>query len=216
VHLGWSSALVAGGVAFALGHELLAAADREWMETLVGFVAVGMLVYAALWLNARANTSRFMGELREKMTGALGRGSAFGLFAIAFTAVGRESFETALFLEGLAGDSPRGAVYGAVLGMLALALLVAFVVRVGFKLPMKTLFNASTIMLVATAVVMLGKSIHGLQELGVLPLLPLPFVEVPALGVFSDAFTLLPQLLLALAPLLWMLRRRLPPPTVVA
>jgi high-affinity iron transporter len=207
VHLGWSSALVAGGIAFALGHSLLAAADREWMETLVGFVAVGMLVYAALWLNARANTSRFMGELREKMTGALGRGSAFGLFAIAFTAVGRESFETALFLEGLAGDSLKGAVYGAGLGMVALALLVAFVVRVGFRLPMKTLFNASTVMLVATAVVMLGKSIHGLQELGVLPLLPLPFVELPALGVFSDAFTLLPQLVLALLPLLWAKRR---------
>jgi high-affinity iron transporter len=203
VHLGWSSALVAGGVAFALGHELLAAADREWMETLVGFVAVGMLVYAALWLNARSNMSRFMGELREKMSGALGRGSALGLFAIAFTAVGRESFETALFLEGLAGDSPRGAVYGAALGLLLLGALVAFVVRVGFKLPMKTLFNASTVMLVATAVVMLGKSMHGLQELGVLPLLPLPFFELPALGVFGDAMTLLPQLLLAVVPLLW-------------
>jgi high-affinity iron transporter len=203
VHFGWSSALVAGGVAFALGHQLLAAADREWMETLVGFVAVGMLIYAALWLNARANTSRFMGELRQKMSGALGRGSAFGLFAIAFTAVGRESFETALFLEGLAGDSPKGAVYGAGLGLVGLALLVSFVVRVGFKLPMKTLFNASTVMLIATAVVMLGKSMHGLQELGVLPLLPLPFVELPALGVFSDGFTLLPQVLLVLVPVLW-------------
>jgi high-affinity iron transporter len=71
-------------------------------------------------------------------------------------------------------------------------------------------------MLVATAVIMLGKSIHGLQELGVLPLLPLPFVELPALGVFGDALTLLPQLLLALAPLLWMLRRRLPPPAAHA
>lgn len=207
VHLGWISALVAGIAAFVLGHEALAAADREWVETLVGFFAVAMLLYAALWLNARANMSRFMGELREKMTGALGGGSAVGLFLIAFTAVGRESFETALFIEGLAGDSPRGAMWGAAAGLVLVAGLVVFVTRVGFKLPMKTLFNASTVMLVATAVVLLGKAMHGLQELGVLPLLPLQFIELPALGVFSDGFTLLPQLLVALGPLLWLKAR---------
>ncbi len=209
VHLGWSSALVAGGIGFALGHQLLAAADREWMETLVGFVAVAMLIYAALWLNARANMSKFMGELRQKMTGALGSGSAFGLFAISFTAVGRESFETALFLEGLANDSPRGAAWGAVAGMVLLTGLVFFVTRVGFRLPMKTLFNASTVMLVATAIVMLGKSMHGLQELGALPPLPIPFFELDALGIFPDAYSLVPQLLVAAAPSVWvMLRRR--------
>ena len=207
VHAGWVSALVAGVLAFVLGHQVLAAADREWVETLVGFFAVAMLLYAALWLNARANMSRFMGELREKMTGALGGGSAFGLFVIAFTAVGRESFETALFIEGLAGDSPSGAMWGAGAGLVLVGGLVLFVTRVGFKLPMKTLFNASTVMLVATAVVLLGKAMHGLQELGVLPLLPVPFVELPALGLHPDGFTLLPQLLVAVAPLLWLKAR---------
>jgi high-affinity iron transporter len=207
VHLGWSSALIAGVVAFVLGHRLLAAADREWVETLVGFFAVAMLLYAALWLNRRANMSRFMGELREKMSGALGKGSALGLFVISFTAVGRESFETALFIEGLASDSPRGATWGAAAGLMLVGALVGFVTRVGFKLPMKTLFNASTVMLVATAVVLLGKAMHGLQELGVLPLLPLPFFELPALGVFSDGLTLVPQVLVALLPLLWLKTR---------
>lgn len=207
VHAGWVSALIAGVLAFVLGHQVLAAADREWVETLVGFFAVAMLLYAALWLNARANMSRFMGELRQKMTGALGGGSAFGLFVIAFTAVGRESFETALFIEGLAGDSPTGAMWGAGAGLVLVAGLVLFVTRVGFKLPMKTLFNASTVMLVATAVVLLGKAMHGLQELGVLPLLPVPFVELPALGLHPDGFTLLPQLLVAIAPLLWLRAR---------
>lgn len=207
VHAGWISALVAGITAFVLGHKALAAADREWVETLVGFFAVAMLLYAALWLNARANMSKFMGELREKMTGALGGGSAMGLFVIAFTAVGRESFETALFIEGLAGDSPQGAMYGAATGLVLVAGLVVFVTKVGFKLPMKTLFNASTVMLVATAVVLLGKAMHGLQELGVLPLLPVPFVELPALGLHPDGFTLVPQVLVALGPLLWLKAR---------
>ncbi|MBL8955419.1 MAG: FTR1 family protein [Myxococcaceae bacterium] len=207
VHLGWVSALVAGGLAFVLGHQVLAAADREWLETVVGFFAVAMLLYAALWLNARANMSRFMGELREKMTGALGGGSKAGLFVIAFTAVGRESFETALFLEGLAGDSPQGVMWGAAAGLALVGVLVLFVSRVGFKLPMKTLFNASTVMLIATAVVLLGKAMHGLQELGVLPLLPVPFVELSALGLYPDGFTLLPQALVAVAPLVWLKAR---------
>src|SRR6185295_7668614 len=129
VHLGWISALVGGALAFALGHQALAAADREWVETVVGFVAVAMLLYAALWLNARSNMSRFMGELREKMSGALGRGSGVGLFAIAFTAVGRECFETALFIEGLASDSATGAAWGALAGLLVVGALVAFVAR---------------------------------------------------------------------------------------
>ena len=78
------------------------------MEGTSALFAVAMLVYAALWLNARANMSKFMGELRGRMQGALGRGSALGLFVIAFTAMLRESVETAIFLEGLSIDSPRG------------------------------------------------------------------------------------------------------------
>jgi hypothetical protein len=43
--------------------------------------------------------------------------------------------------------------------------------------------------------------------------LPLPFVELPALGVFSDGFTLVPQVLVAIAPLLWLkARERTPSP----
>ncbi len=64
-----------------------------------------MLLYSALWLNARAHISQFMGELRQKMQGALGRGSRVGLFVISFSAVLRESVETAVFLQGLALDS---------------------------------------------------------------------------------------------------------------
>ena len=68
---------------------------RELLEGFAGLFAVGMLLYAALWLNARANMSKFMGELREKMKGALGRGSVAGLFAISFTSALRESQDIA-------------------------------------------------------------------------------------------------------------------------
>ena len=208
VHLGWILALVFGGIAYVFGQQLLAGANREWMETVVSLLAVGMLVYAALWLNARANMSKFMGELREKMKDAVGSGNLLGLFLISFTSVGRETVETALFLEGLAGDSPAGAGWGALAGLVVLLGFLLFVRRVGFVLPMKTLFKASTVLLVATAVILIGRGFHGLQELGVLPLAPARFITIEALGLFADWVSLVPQLLLTAAPLIWWLGKR--------
>ena len=101
---------------------------------MVALGAVGLLLYAAVWLNARANLSAFMGELRGKMKDALGSGSAVGLFTISFTSVGRETVETALFLQGLAGDSREGVWWGSLVGGVALLLAalgaLAFVARV--------------------------------------------------------------------------------------
>lgn len=208
VHAGWVSALVAGALAFAFGHALVAGANREWLESVVALAAVGMLLYAALWLNARAHLSQSMGHLRARMSRAVGHDSALGLFVTAFTSVGRESLETALFLEGLATDSVAAVAWGAAAGLAALLGLVAVIRRMGFVLPMKTLFSASTVLLVATAVALLGKGLHGLQELGVLGLAPLRFVTVEVLGVYPDAVSLLPQLALASALLLgWTWRR---------
>ncbi|MBZ4420996.1 FTR1 family protein [Myxococcus sp. RHSTA-1-4] len=208
VHAGWLSALVVGAIAYVLGRHLLAGAQREWMEGVAALLAVVMLLYAALWLNARSNMSHFMGELRQKMQGALGRGSMTGLFLIAFTAVLRESFETAIFLQGLALDSPAGVAWGAAAGVVALLALVLFVNRLGYRLPMKTLFNVSTVVLVVTAVMLLGKGLHALQEVGALPLVPLRFITVDLLGLYPDAVSLVPQALLAAVPLALLLRRK--------
>ncbi len=212
VHAGWVSALLLGAALFLFGRHLLGGANRELLEGVAALVAVGMLLYAALWLNARANMSRFMGELRQKMQGALGRGSVAGLFFIAFTAALRESVETAIFLQGLALDSAEGMAWGCAVGGVALLALVLFVNRVGYRLPMKTLFKASTVLLVVTAIILLGKGLRALQEVGMVPLEPLPFVTVELLGVFPDAMTLVPQLVLTALPLLYLaLRRRASP-----
>jgi high-affinity iron transporter len=149
-----------------------------------------------------------MGELRGKMQSALGSGSRMGLFTIAFTAVFRESFECAIFLQGLSIDSSSGATWGAVAGLAAMIALVLFVKTVGFRLPMKTLFTASTVLLFFTAVVLLGQGVHSLQEVGVLPLARFPGPRVDVLGLFPDLYSLLPQLLLLLSPLpFWWWRR---------
>jgi high-affinity iron transporter len=203
VNVAWVLALVAGAVVFIFGREVFAGADRELLEGATALFASGMLIYAALWLNARSNMRKFMGELREKMQGALGRGSTLGLFTIAFMSVFRESLETAIFLEGLAVDSARGAIWGGAAGLVVMVLFAVMVNRVGYVLPMKAMFNASTALLYATAVVLVGKGVHALQEVGLIPLHPIRMFTVDLLGLYPDAFSFFPQLALVLLPWLW-------------
>jgi high-affinity iron transporter len=206
VHLGWSSALVVGALLFVFAERFFAGANREWMESLVALAAVGMLLYAALWLNARSTMSSFMTDLRGKMKSALSQQSAVGLFFIAFSSVARESVETVLFLQGLSTDSRSGVVWGTVAGLAVLLALVVFVRTVGFVLPMKALFSASTAVLLVTAVALLGKGLHGLQELDIVSFRPVWFVEWPMFGIFPDLVTLLSQTILTLGILVFLYR----------
>ena len=208
VHAGWISAVFVAGIVFFAFRHFINGRNREQVEGYFSLFAVAMLLYAALWLNARANIRKFMGEIRERMQGAVGRGSSIALFTVAFTSMLREGIEMAVFLEGLAIDSPKGVAWGSACGLFALLGLVLFIRRVGYRLPMKALFNASTVLLVATAIILLGQGIHSLQEIGTLPALPFSFIHLDALGLYPDLLSVLAQAVLLLAPILWLLGRR--------
>jgi high-affinity iron transporter len=202
VHAGWTSAIALGAVAFALGRKALAGAMNEKLEGCLAFVAVAMLLYAALWLNARTTTRKTMGDLRERTSGALESG-ALALFGISFLAVFRESFEAAVFLEALSIDAPSSVVWGGCTGAVLLFALVFSVSRLGLRLPMQTLFKASTVVLLATAVVLLGQGIHTFEVVGLLPSHAMPFLRIEFLGIYPDRLGVLSQVALAAAPLLW-------------
>jgi high-affinity iron transporter len=202
VHGGWISALAVGAVVFAVGRNVLAGAMNERLEGCLALVAVVMLLHAALWVNARGTTRKAMSELRDRTQGALDRG-ALALFGIAFLAMFRESFETAVFLEALSIEAPAAVAWGAAAGVLLLVGLVLAIGRAGLRLPMKTLFDVSTVILVATAVVLLGQGIHSFEEVGMIPSRPIPFLRVEFLGIYPDRLGLLAQLVLAAAPLVW-------------
>lgn len=202
VHAGWISALGVGAVTFVAGRELLAGAMNEKLEGCLALIAAVMLLHAALWLNARSTTRRTMGDLRDRTHGALDRG-ALALFGIAFLAMFRETFETAVFLEALSIDAPSAVAWGSLVGAALLLGLVFAVSRMGLRLPMASLFRASTVVLVATAVVFLGQGIHSFEEVGILPSWPMPFLSIPFLGIHPDRIGVIAQLAVAAAPLLW-------------
>jgi high-affinity iron transporter len=143
-----------------------------------------------------------MGELRDRTRGALDRG-ALALFGIAFLAMFRESFETAVFLEALSIDAPSAVVWGAGVGVVLLLGLVFAVGRAGVRLPMRALFKVSTVVLLATAVVLLGEGVHSFEEVGILPSRPMSFPRIEFLGIYPDRIGVLAQLVLAALPLVW-------------
>jgi high-affinity iron transporter len=202
VHAGWISALGVGALVFAVARSFLAGAMNERLEGCLALVAAAMLLHAALWLNARTTTRRAMGELRERTHDALDRG-ALALFAIAFLAMFRECFETTVFLEALSSDAPSAVVWGAAAGAALLLGLVFAISRLGLRLPMTAFFKVSTVLLVATAVVLLGQGIHAFEEVGILPSRPMPFLRVAFLGIFPDRIGVFAQLAVALGPLVW-------------
>jgi high-affinity iron transporter len=207
VHAGWVTALAVGAVVFTVGRKVLAGAMNERLEGCLALVAVAMLLHAALWLNARSTTRKTMGALRDRTRGALDRG-ALALFGIAFLAMFRESFETAVFLEALSIDAPSAVVWGAGVGVVLLVALVFAVGRAGVRLPMQALFKVSTVVLLATAVVLLGEGLHSFEEVGILPSLPMAFPRIEFLGIYPDRIGVFAQLALAAVPLVWKATRR--------
>ena len=95
-------------------------------------------------------------------------------------------------------------------GALLLGLVFA-VSRLGLRLPMQTLFRVSTVVLVATAVVLVGEGVHSFEEVGLLPSRPLPFISVDFLGIYPDRLGLIAQFLLAASPLAYWVAKRKPP-----
>ena len=103
--------------------------EGKWeqaIEGLLAFLAVGVLTWVIFWM--RSNARSIAGELHTRIDVALTE-SPLSLSIIAFIAVAREGFETALFLLGAETGSSSGAavVLGGVIG-----LVIATMIGIGF------------------------------------------------------------------------------------
>ncbi len=154
------SALVAGGL-FLTGHHLEGASEALF-EGIVMLAAVAALTWMILWMQRQAATQG--ARLRSQVDAALDVGGG-ALFGLAFLAVVREGIETALFLFAAAGNArPVTTFVGAVTG-LALAALAGYVVYRGSRrLPLKTFFTVTNVLLVGFAVYLVWRGLHEIGE----------------------------------------------------
>jgi high-affinity iron transporter len=204
IWLGVGAALAASAAtAVALRTTLRALpATREIIEGATMLVAVVVLFSVSYWLVSKVEAERWQRFIRERMAGAVARGGGRALATVAFLAVYREGAETALFYQALFAEG-RGVAFPILLGIAAggaaLAVVALLVHRYGVRIPLRPFFGATSGLLYLMAFVFAGKGIRELQEGNALPITLLPgFPELPALGIFPTAETLLAQLLLVM------------------
>ncbi|MBK3573752.1 FTR1 family protein [Streptomyces sp. MBT65] len=170
----WTGVLAAIALAMSFGAVLtftaanLSATAQEAFGGVLSVIAVAFVTAMVFWMRRSART--FSGEIREKVTGALGMGAGV-LMLTSFLAVGREGLETALFLwttARAAGES-AGPLTGAGIGLVLAAVLCWGLYRRVLRINLAKFFTATGVVLVVIAAGVLGYGLRDLQEGGVLP-----------------------------------------------
>lgn len=169
VWVGVLSALVlcAGvGIALKLVDEDLPQKEQEGLETVVGLIAVTMVTYMVIWMKRHSRDLKR--DLEGATASALATNSARALVLMAFLAVLREGFETAVFLIAAfnASTSPADAGGGAALGVVVAIILGYAIYRGGVSFNLSKFFRATGLVLVVVAAGLFAMAAHTGHEAG--------------------------------------------------
>ena len=203
VHTGWIAALALGACTWLVASYVItiSGSTREVTEGVTALVAAAVLLYVGFWMHSKAYADRWRTFLRGQLREALSARTMWALALVSCLAVYREAFETVLFYQAL--WTQAAPAYAPVLGGLltaavALAVLGWLLLRGSVRLPLGLFFGATSVLLVLLAVVFVGKGIAALQEAGTLPVDPVNFPGIPALGVYPNLLGLVLQAVLVL------------------
>lgn len=199
VHGGWAAALGAGVLTWLAATYLISisGAQRELTEGFGSLFAAAVLLSVGIWMHGKSQADAWQRYIKERLSRALSRGSAWFLFLLAFVVVYREVFETILFFAALWSKETAGAVLGGSgLAGVALAALAWALLRYSSRLPISRFFALSAALVAVLAVVLAGKGLAALQEAGIVPLSPAPGLpKLELLGFYPTWQTVLVQLL---------------------
>jgi FTR1 family protein len=157
---------IAAAVVLRIVDNELPQREQEGLETIIALVAVAMVTYMIVWMTEHARDLK--GQLQDQAAGALAQGSATALVLMAFLAVLREGFETAVFLLAAFNDAsdPTAAGFGVVLGLAAALALGYGIYRGGVRLNLSRFFRATGVVLVLVAAGLVASSLHTAAEAG--------------------------------------------------
>ena len=152
------------GVVLDLLERSLPQRGQEALETVIGLVAVGLVTTMIVWMRRHARTLK--SGLESAASTALARGSTRALVVMAFLAVLREGLETAVFLLATfqASLDRVSAPVGAVLGIVAAALLGYALYRGGTRINLQRFFTLTSVVLVVVAAGLLMTAAHTAHE----------------------------------------------------
>lgn len=131
-------------------------------ETVTYLLAVGLLTAMTFWMQRHSRSLK-----KELMARASTATSGFALGVLAFSTVGREGLETAVFTVAFAFQSSGWAMLlGGVLGIAAALGLCVLIYRLGYRLDYRLFFRVMGVILLVFAAGLLGDAIQNMQELG--------------------------------------------------
>lgn len=190
VHTGWIAALVLGAFTWAAASYLIdiSGATRELTEGYTALIAAAMLFYMGFWMHSKTSAGEWQRFIQSKVQTAVQGSTQWALALVVFLAVYREVFETILFYQSLwlqGGASHQSAFIGGIVsGLLLLTLIAVGILKYAIKLPLKTFFGGTALLMLLLAIVMTGKGIAALQEAGQLTSAALPLPALSWLGFY--------------------------------
>ena len=154
--------LVGGAALYATVRQYDGSTFQTVFETITYLLAVVLLTTMTFWMQTHSRTLKR--EITEKASSA---SSGFALGLLAFTTVGREGVESAVFTLAFAFQT-NGLllIAGAVLGILASVALCFMIYRLGYRLDFRIFFRVMGIVLLFFAAGLLGDAVQNMQELG--------------------------------------------------
>jgi high-affinity iron transporter len=201
VHGGWIVALAAGGLTWAVATYFvnISGASREVTEGLSSLFAALVLLSVGMWMHQKSAAGRWQAYLKEKLSSALSKRSAWALFGLSFVAVYREVFETVLFYSALSADGNRNALLaGLGVGVALLAVLTWVLLKTSARMPIGKFFSITSVLVALLAVVLVGKGVAGLQEAGWVGATPILAPRIELLGIYPSMETVMAQVVILL------------------
>ena len=201
VHGGWVAALVAGGATWAAATFFISisGASRELTEGFGSLLAAVVLVSVGIWMHGKSHADAWQTYIRDKLSKALSKRSAWFLFLLAFVVVYREVFETILFYAAIWSQGGHvGMLTGALTAVVILAVVAWALLAYSKRLPIGRFFSLSSILMAVLSVVLVGKGVAALQEAGWIDIHPVSWVpRIEILGLYPTLEGLAVQLVTA-------------------
>jgi high-affinity iron transporter len=165
---------VAAAVAICLGigvgiealNSTLPHKQQEGLETVVALIAVATVTWMVVWM--KRNARGLKTSLEESAAGALAQGTTYALVGMAFFAVLREGFETAVFLLAAfqSTTTPVASGAGVVLGIASALVLGILIYRGGVRIDLARFFRVTGFVLVLVAAGLVSSALHSAHEAG--------------------------------------------------
>ena len=156
------ASLLGGTALYVTVHDYVGTTFQTIFETITYLVAVILLTSMTFWMQKHSRSLK-----REITAKASASGSAFALSLLAFSTVGREGLETAVFTLAFAfRTNALLLLIGAFLGLLASIGLCVMIYRLGYRLDFRIFFRIMGILLLFFAAGLLGDAVQNMQQLG--------------------------------------------------